>query len=177
MDKAVLPSQKVITKLIREAKKLSGRPRVQFSELARTLCELHALDPSAFREAAKETGLSLRTAYYLLSIGQKVKDHPQRDRLERLGWTKLKILIPHFEMANFRSVLAFAETHTAEECRRHLRDQDTKEKTRCMLLRFTPHEYARFSAAVVNAGGRKKGKGLAGTEAALLKIIARAKLK
>jgi hypothetical protein len=175
MGKTVRPSQRLITKLTREAKKLSGRPRVQFSQLAGKLCELHELDPSAFREAVKETGLSLRTAYYLLRIAQKVKDHPQRDRLERLGWTKLKVLVPHFETPNFRSLLSFAETHTAEECRRHLQAEDTKEKTRCMLLRFTPHEYARFSDAVIKAGAQKHGKGLAGTEAALLKIIARAK--
>ena len=44
-----------------------------------------------------------------------------------------------------------------------------------MLIRFSAKDYAMFSDAIVQNGGQKLGKGLVGTEKALLTIIARAK--
>ncbi len=48
-----------------------------------------------------------------------------------------------------------------------------EKKTRCMLLRFSPENYARFADAIVKNGGKRRGKGLVGTEKALMKIIAK----
>lgn len=165
--------RQAISRLKKRAAILAQRPRSEFAELAAALSGLQGLAPREFREVTKEIGISPRTAFYLARIWGSIENLKERDRLLKLGWTKLSLIAPHLTAKNSREILTFAETHTVQECRLHLSEKPIKETTRCMLLRFSAKDYARFADGIVKNGGKKRGKGLVGTEKALMKILAK----
>lgn len=167
--------RQAISRLKKQAATLAQRPRSEFAELAAVLSELQGVAPSEFGQVAKEIGISPRTAFYLAKVWDSVEGLKERDRLLKLGWTKLSLFAPHLTAKNSREILAFSETHTAQECRLHLSEKPIKATTRCMLLRFSAKDYARFADAIVKNGGKKRGRGLVGTEKALMKIITKTK--
>lgn len=177
MTTHLLTSRQIAGRLKKRAAALAQRPRSEFAELAAVLSDLRGVAPREFRGVAKEIGISTRTAHYLVKLWDIVEDHKERDRLLTLGWTKLSLVAPHLTKKNAEAILSFAETHTVQECRLHLNKEPIKEKTRCMLLRFSPQDYARFADVIVKNGGTRRGKGLVDTEKALMKIIAKAKSK
>jgi hypothetical protein len=164
-----------VTVIKKRAGKLTERSSAPFTDLANELCDLRGIDQSRFREHVSDLGLSPRKAYYLIKIWDRLEGVVPSERLEKLGWSKLKVLLPNINERNAEAVLVFAEKHTVRECELYLSKQPYREKTRCMLIRFSVKDYAIFADAIVRHGGQKRGKGLAGTEKALLKIIAKAK--
>jgi len=171
----LMTSKQSVAVIKKRAAKLAARPSVPFADLAKELRGLQAADQRRFQDHIKELSLSKRKAYYLIKIWDRLEGVVPRERLEKFGWSKLKALLPHISERNAETVLAFAEQHTVRECELYLNKQPYREKTRCMLIRFSAKDYAIFSGAIIQNGGRKGGKGLVGTEKALLKIIAQAK--
>jgi len=175
MSTYLLTPRQAVSRLKKRAATLAQRPRSEFAELAEVLSELRGVAPREFLGAAKEIGISPRTAHYLAKVWDAVEGHKQRGRLLKLGWTKLSLVVPYLTAKNSRQILTFAETHTVQEFRLHLSDKPIKETTRCMLLRFSTKDYTRFADAIIKNGGKKRGRGLVGTEKALMKIVARSK--
>lgn len=170
----LMTSKQSVAVIKKHAAKLVERPAAPFTDLADKLGDLKAIGRQ-FRSHVKDVGLSQRKAYYLIKIWDRLEGVVPEERLEKLGWTKLKALLPHINERNAEAVLTFAEKHTVRECELYLNKQPYREKTRCMIIRFSAKDYATFSDAIIQNGGRKRGKGLVGTEKALLKIVARAK--
>lgn len=177
MTTHLLTPRQAINRLKKRAAAVVQHPRAEFAELAEVLSDLRAVAPREFREVANEIGVSTRTAYYLAKVWDSVEGHKERDRLLKLGWTKLSLVAPHLTRKNTKQIVSFAEMHTVQECRLHLSKEPIKAKTRCMLLRFSPKDYARFADAIIKNGGTRRGKGLVGTEKALMKILATGKAK
>jgi len=171
----LMTARQGVAAIKKRAAKLAELPAAPFTDLANELCNLQGIDRRRFREHLNDLGLSKRKAYYLIKIWDRLKGALPEERLEKLGWSKLKVLLPHINERNANVVLAFAEKHTVRECELFLNKQPYREKTRCMLIRFSAEDYAMFSDAIVVNGGQKRGKGLVGTEKALMRIIARAK--
>lgn len=177
MSTHLLTPRQAVSRLKKRAATLAPRPKSEFAKLAEVLSELQGVAPREFRQVAKEIGVSPRTAFYLARIWGSIENLKERDRLLKLGWTKLSLVAPHLTAKNSREILTFAETHTTQACRLHLSEKPIRETTRCMLLRFGAKDYARFADAIVKNGGKKRGKGLVGTEKALMKIVATATSK
>lgn len=133
----------------RRAQSLARGPRKPFADLAAELFRIHEVAPHRFADVAQEVGVSPRTGYYLVRIWGQIRHHPERKRLERLGWSRLRLVAPHLEKATGRKLLDFAEKHTVQEIQQHLKRQPIKEKTRCMLLRFSAKDYARFAEVMI----------------------------
>ena len=51
---------------------------------------------SAIQDLPTETGMSRRRLYYLLEVGQFIRDWKiSQDAAEKVGWTKLQIIARH----------------------------------------------------------------------------------
>lgn len=155
---------------------LSAQPSPSFLDIASSLYDIHFHAKSEFREAVKGARISLRKAYNLVRFCEafgKRWSKAERDRFERIGWTKLSIIAAHVvdKTSPIEQWLKFSETHTARECQLHLGKKPFKNETRCMLLRFDDNQYEAFSKAVLKLGAKQRGKGLIGVEKALISAM------
>jgi hypothetical protein len=150
-------------------------------ELAEAMAEWRATpkppdgDRPTLDELIKLTKLSRRTIYYLLRVWQMVTDLDiPRERLVRIGWTKMAVLAENCEPGDVKDALELAETHTAKELPDALKGILPKRKARTVKLRLTPRQYDQFAAVLLANGARrpKKGRGLSGMEKALMKALA-----
>ena len=149
-------------------------------ELAEALSELRATpkppdgDRPTLDELVELTKLSRRTIYYLLNVWQMVTDlGVPRDRLVRIGWTKMAVLAENCEPEEVAEALDLAETYTAKELPTALKGTLPKRKARTVKLRLTPGQYDQFAAVLLANGARrpKRGRGLSGMEKALMKAL------
>jgi len=86
----------------RRAAKLAERRVAPITDLADKLCDLKEIDGRRFREHVKDLGFSQRKAYYLIKIWEQLEDEVPSERLEKIGWSKLKALLPHIKNATRR---------------------------------------------------------------------------
>ena len=149
-------------------------------ELAEALSELRAMpkppdgDRPTLDELVELTKLSRRTICYLLKVWQMVTDLGiPRDRLVRIGWTKVAVLAENCEPEEVEDALDLAEIYTAKELPAALKGRAPKFKARTVKLRLTPRQYDQFAAVLLANGARrpKKGRGLSGMEKALMDFM------
>lgn len=171
MARGVRSAGEIMRGARRRAEGLAKRRKPSFAELAAELFRIHQVAPHRFSDLAKEVGLSPRTGFYFVKIWEQIRHHPERKRLSDLGWTRLRLLVPHLDKATAPKLLDFAEKHTAQELQQHLKKQPLKNTTRCMLFRFSDEEHAVFAEALIRHGAKPRGRGLVGAEAALMKIV------
>lgn len=132
--------------------------------------------PELFPVIVKLSDVSLRKAYYLVSIDRTFSDlGVPRARLRAIGWSKLKMVIDLITTSNCEELLSMAETSTVREFGLLLRGREPKSGTRCVTLYFEPTQYQIFSAAILAHGGKKAGKGLENKEEALIEALLSAK--
>jgi hypothetical protein len=93
--------------------------------------------------------------------------------ISRLGWTKLAILAPHVTEGNAETLLDIAESNTAHEIKRWLRDQPVYDEERCMNLYFSAEQYALIEKVLIDHGAIQSGRGLANKEVALVAALAK----
>jgi len=93
-------------------------------------------------------------------------------RLDRVGWTKLKVLAKHVTKSNCEQLLDLSEGCTARELSILMRDEVPVDGTRVVLLYLKPTGYQVFEKAVLAFGAKRVGRGLAYQEQALLKALA-----
>lgn len=143
-----------------------------FLEMAAHFRQVQDNAPELFAVIAKLADVSLRKAYYLVSIDRTFGDlGVPRARLRAIGWSKLKMVIDLITTSNCEELLSMAEASTVREFGLLLRGREPISGTRCVTLYFEPAEYELFAAAVLANGGTKAGKGLVGKEAALIQFI------
>ena len=151
-------------------------------ELAEALSELRALpkppdgDRPTLDVLIDLTKLSRRTICYLLKVWQTFSDLGiPRERLVRIGWSKLAVIAENSEAEEMEEALALAETATVKELPALLKGAPRKAKARTVQLRLTPRQYEQFEAVLLANGARrpKKGRGLSGKEKALMKALGR----
>jgi len=87
-----------------------------FIEAARYLREVQDETPELFATVVKYTGIGMRKAYYLAEIDRRFRKlGVDRNRLRRIGWTKVQIIGRHINKTNLEDLLSLAEKHTAYE--------------------------------------------------------------
>jgi len=145
-----------------------------FIEAARYLREVQDEAPELFATVVKHTGIGMRKAYYLAEIDRRFRKlGVDRNRLRKIGWTKVQIIGRHINKTNLEELLSLAEKHTAYELNALMRGEQSHPDTRCVVLYFTPEQYETFEKAVLANGGVKSGRGLLGKEEALAKALAK----
>ena len=145
-----------------------------FIEAARHLREVQDETPELFAMVVKHTGIGMRKAYYLAEIDRRFRKlGVDRNRLRKIGWTKVQIIGRHINKTNLEDLLSLAEKHTAYELNALMRGEQPHPDTRCVVLYFTPEQYETFEKAVLANGGVKSGRGLLGKEEALVKALAK----
>lgn len=144
-----------------------------FLRAAKFFRDLQDHAPSEFGPVANLVGVGKRKAYYLAQVHRVFSElGVDKKRLEALGWTKLKVLVHRIDESNCDQLLELAETCTARQLRFFVRDKLPVSGEKCVVLYFTPSQYAVFEGAVLDHGGEKAGKGLLRKEAALIKALA-----
>lgn len=139
-------------------------------------------DLSALKERGHEqfgafldrAGIKQRHAYYVMELGRRITMKVPKARLEKIGWTKLMIIAPDLTAKNLEARLMLAEENTAHALKAIMKGETPREKEHHVALYFSPAQYAAYRTAVLNHGAKPPGgksRGLAGQEAALMKIL------
>ena len=166
--------------LIKRAQTLAAKGDDSMIELAEVVWDLRALpkppdgDRLTLDELAVRINLSRRTLCYLLKVWQTFSDLGiSRDRLIRIGWTKLAVIAENSEPEVMEEALALAETATAKELPDLLKGAAPKAKARTVQLRLSPRQYDQFAAVLLANGARRSRgeRGLSGKEKALMKAL------
>ncbi len=136
---------------------------------ARRLREVQDEKPQLFPVVAKFLNIGLRRAYYFARIDRTFRElEIDDDRLEKIGWSKLKLLADYIEGSNCKFLLDIAEKSTVRELSLILRHEVPLPGTRCVMLYLTPDQYNMFAEAVTAHGAVKVGSGLANKEQGLI---------
>jgi hypothetical protein len=158
--------------LIDKALALSGDVEDNFLELGKTLRQLMDRDPDLFHQIVQKTNLGRRKAYYLVEVSRVFDPLPiPRSRLRKIGWTKLQLIGKHVQPDNMKDLLSLAESINAKELERRMRAEKPTGNAHCVLMYFTPKQYAELEDMLVKYGGVRSGRGIQNKEEALLRTV------
>jgi len=153
---------------------LTGNVEDNFLELARSLRQLSDRDPDLYKRVIDKSGLGSRKAYYLISISRWFDNlKVSRSRLKAVGWTKLQIIGPTVTEQNVEELLTAAETFTAAQLKTLVKGDKPLANAHCVLLYFTPEQYAVLESVLLKHGGKRSGRGILDKEAALIAALKR----
>ncbi len=139
---------------------------------ARLLRQLLDEDPSEFLATAKTMGIQTRKAYYLVQIDRALDGlFVPRERLLRIGWTKMQIIARHITAENAEALLAQAERHPVHVLRDVI-DGDAPESAKhCVILYLFDDEYEIFAEVLQAHGASLVGRGIKWKEEALITAL------
>jgi hypothetical protein len=173
MDDAMLLAREAAT--LEQARMLATRPNVAPLELAEALWQAEQRMPGSMKAVVAQTGLSLRKAYYLLSIWERFAAlNVSQVLLAEVGWTKLAMIARICAKGDEMEALELARHTTTRELPRILQGgRRDRPRRHSVLLRLSPTQYEVFAQALTKFGATtaKKGKGLIGKERALIKAL------
>jgi len=154
------------------AMELAQKFEDNFVELASTLSKLKALDPKAFAEFRKLSGVGNRKAYYLVKIADVF--HPlkvPKITMKALGWTKCMMLSDHINSNNKDKLVKFALDHTVKEIEAFVKGGDVANNAHSVLMYFNEQDYSELTDALVAHGAKRSGRGLVNKEEALISLL------
>lgn len=145
-----------------------------FLDLGRLLRTAQEEDKAFFKTLMKLPGLGRRTGYYLVAISRTFDPLPVDDKeLAEIGWTRLARIAKFVTPKTMNWLLDLARTHTDRELKLALAGKTPNKKMKVVLLYLRPKQYAAYRAAMLKFGAQEAGRGLAGQEAALMKLISK----
>ena len=145
-----------------------------FLELGRSLRQLLDRDPGLFQQVVKKR-LGRRKAYYLVEVSRKFEPLPiSRARLKKIGWTKLQIIGQHVTKDNVEELVGMAEQLKTKQLERKMQGDDPISNAHCVLMYFSPTQYAEFEEALLKSGAERSGRGMIGKEGALINVLRKA---
>ena len=143
-----------------------------FLDLGKQLAMLHDRDRRLFSKLVTKSGLGSRKAYYLVEIHRAFYGlGVSRTRLKKIGWTKLQVIAKKVTKHNVDELLDLCESHTARQLAVLLRGEKPITNAHCVLMYFTPKQYAELEDALKEHGAKKAGRGLLDKEDALIRLI------
>ncbi len=146
-----------------------------FLELAKTLRQLQERDADMFHKVLTKARIGSRKAYYLINISKWFDGLPvSKARLRKIGWTKLQVIGPHVTAQYLDELLELAESKSTAALKTHVKGDDPRSNSHCVLMYFSPEQYTVFEGALVKAGAQKNGRGMVDKETALIKLLAKA---
>lgn len=158
--------------LYNRAVELAGSVDENFIELGELLRDLQDLDIEKFRMFVQHSNMKERKAYYLVTIARTFSKIPvPKDRLRRIGWTKLNILTRYIDKKNYADLLKKAEQYTAKELEQLLRGEEPVTNARAVLCYFDPKDYDLFEKALLMFDGQKSGRGIVNKEEAIMNMV------
>ena len=161
--------------LFDKAMALSGDVDDNFLELGKALRQLQDRDPDLFHKIVAKSNLGRRKAYYVVEVSRIFDPLPvPRARLRKIGWTKLQLIAKHVDASNLEDLLKLAESLSAKELERHLRGEKPLGNAHCVLMYFTPKQYAELEAALLKNGATRSGRGIVDKEEALIDALRKA---
>ena len=164
-----------IEELYDKALALSSDVEDTFLELGRSLRQLLDRDPDLFQQIVKKGRLGRRKAYYLVEVSRKFEPLPiSRARLKKIGWTKLQIIGQHVTKDNVEELVNLAEQLKTKQLERIMQGDEPLDNAHCVLMYFSPKQYAAFEGALLKNGGERSGRGIVGKEEALIKALRKA---
>ena len=124
----------------------------------------------------KKRGLGRRKAYYLVEVSRKFEPLPiSRARLKKIGWTKLQIIGQHVTKDNVEELVSLAEQLKTKQLERKMQGDEPISNAHCVLMYFSPKQYAEFEEAVLKKNGAEpSGRGIVGKEEALINALRKA---
>jgi hypothetical protein len=159
---------------------LSANVEDNFLDLGRTLRQLVDRDPDLFKKIVQKTSLGRRKAYYLVEVSRIFDPLPiPRSRLRKIGWTKLQLIGKHVTAGNLDELLELAENTASKELERQMRGEKPLGNAHCVLMYFSPKDFAELEQALIENGAVRgpKSRGLQGKEKALIKVVRAARAK
>jgi hypothetical protein len=146
-----------------------------FLELGRTLRQLSDRDTDLFMQVINKSNIGRRKAYYLVEVSRTFDPLPvPRSRLKKIGWTKLQIIGKHVTPSNIEELLDLAEKTQSKELERQMRGEKPKDNAHCVLMYFSPKDFAELEKALVEHGATRihnRRGAMQGKEEALLHLI------
>lgn len=129
--------------------------------LASAVWQLHQLEgPTAFQELWMTGRIARRRAYYLSKIGRKLDELAlSGEDVERVGWTKLTVLVPALTAENIGKLISLALVSTVSELKERIATVALGRPQRQMVLTLSPEDHALIIEALVQRGAswRKNG--------------------
>ena len=139
--------------LYETALKLSASVDANFLELGHALLQLFDRDPDLFYQLAANANLGLRKAYDLIEVSRTFEPLAiPRERLRKIGWPKLQFIAKHVAPNTLDALLQLAEDSTAKELERRMRGENSLGNARCVLMYFSPKDYADLDRATEKYG-------------------------
>jgi len=159
---------------------LAVKPTKSFHAFARALCAAHDEDRAFLHEVERVAGIKRRALFYLLNVGKLLDAYDvSEEHAERIGWTKLQIIARYaanrprkLSQRAMKAKLEIAAQTSAHVLPAALEAQDAQShgSLRSILLRIPDEQYADVEAALIACGAERKGRGLIGKEAALVRL-------
>ncbi len=154
---------------------LSADVEDNFLELGRALRQLLDRDPELFQQVVNQTNLGLRKAYYLVEVSRVFDPLPiPRARLRKIGWTKLQMIAKQVTLDNVEVLLELAEATTSKDLERQMRGGKPLGNAHCVLMYFSPKDYAELEDTLLKHGGVRSGRGIQNKEEALIAVLRKA---
>ena len=161
-----------IEALYDKAMGLSNEVEDNFLELGKSLRQLMDRDPDLFQQFIQKSNLGRRKAYYLVEVSRIFDPLPiPRARLRKIGWTKLQLIARHVTPNNLDVLLQLAEDSAARQLERRMRGEKPLGNAHCVLMYFSPKDYAELEDALVKHGGVRSGRGIQNKEEAVLRMV------
>lgn len=158
--------------LFQKALTLSGDVEDNFLELGKSLRQLQDRDSELFHKIVAKTNLGRRKAYYLVEVSRIFDPLPvPRSRLRKIGWTKLQLIGKHVTAGNLEELLELAESINSKELERQMRGEKPLGNAHCVLMYFSPKDYAELEEALLSHGGTGSGRGILNKEKALINVV------
>ena len=119
--------------------------------------------------------LGRRKAYYLVEVSRIFDPLPvPRSRLRKIGWTKLQLIGKHVNPENLDDLLTLAESTNSKELERQMRGEQPLGNAHCVVMYFSPKQYAEFEEALLKNGAKQSGRGMVDKEKALINALRKA---
>lgn len=143
-----------------------------FIDVGSALRRLQDVDGDEYKSVIAKHKLGSRQAYYWVSIDRAFEGLGiPKDRLRKIGWTKLKDLTAHVTKDNVKDLLKLAETHTGKDLERLMQGEEVLGRARAVNLRFPPEDYELLHEAMLKFGAIPAGRGLEAKEDAIIAMV------
>lgn len=151
---------------------LSAKFDDNFMELARNLRSLQETDSERFRDIIDKSGLGRRKAYYLVALDKSLGGIKiSKDRLRKIGWTKMALMAKAIDKYNYAEYLDFAENHTAKELQVKVAGGKHEDNAHSVLFYFNEQNYETLQDVLVKFGAKRQGRGLVNKDEALMNLV------
>jgi hypothetical protein len=169
--KSTLGSEQERVRKLENAEKLKSDDVV---DVARHLRQVLDERPDEFLTVAKQLGIARRKAYYYVEIDRAfARLKVDSRRLNRIGWTKLRLIAPHINARTCERLLKLAEENSTYGLARLINNDegDPGTKVHAVLLYLSPEQYQVFRDVLEAHGAKATGSGLSAKEQALTRAL------